>query len=172
MPSTELVSLGHFAGSNQVSQRFVRCVRYPHRRQISAITARQFRSVTPISLYAITRLHRDQTWRNDIALHAECDQLPIQHVPSGPGLVADAKMLDRSKLANQLSNRLVAVGNDTQGTEFPVGFKNSDCDRFRVDIKTHKFYFTHWPAPFACGSVPLARRNPRIRDLSRPFHVD
>ena len=121
MPSTKLVSFGHFASSNQVSQRFVRCVWHPHGGQISrAMTASRLCGVAP-SLNGINRVHRNPT--GHITLHAECTHLPIQHVLSGPGFVASGKMFDRSKSANEPSDRLLAVGKNAEGLEFSSGLK-------------------------------------------------
>jgi hypothetical protein len=67
---------------------------------------------------------------------------------------------------HQLPNRLRTVRDDAEGANFPTGFSNGYRDGVRMDIETDKSYFTHeTDSPFfACGSVLLAQRNPRIRE--------
>src|ERR1700758_1965324 len=63
-------------------------------------------------------------------------------------------------------HRLRTVRSQTQGPHFTTRLGNGYRDGVRVDIETDKSYFTHeTDSPFfACGSVLLAQRNPRIRE--------
>jgi hypothetical protein len=54
---TKLILLGGFPRSHQISQRFVRGVGYPNRRQLTgAITTRQLLGVAAIGLHPVTGL--------------------------------------------------------------------------------------------------------------------
>jgi hypothetical protein len=167
MTSTQLISLSSLTSSHQVAKSFVRGIRNPHLRKVSRpIAARQFDGVAPIGFRSIARFDRYQSRRDHFAAHAQSGELPIQHLPRGSGFVADPQLLDRTGLVHQLPNRLRAVSNYIEGSDFTAGFSNGYCDGVRMDIKTDKSYFTHeTDSPFfVCGSVLLTQRNPRIRE--------
>src|SRR6267154_204161 len=168
MTSTQLVSVGSLTSSHQVAKSFVSSVRNPHRRPVTGpIAARQFHSIAPIGFHSVPRFHGYESRRDHFTAHPQSGQLPIQHIPCGSGLVADSQLLGRAELVHQLPNRLRTVRNDAEGANFPAGFSNGYCDGVRMDIETDKSYFTHeTDSPFfACGSVLLAQRNPRIREM-------
>src|SRR5215467_5068333 len=160
MPSTQLVSLGCLAGAHQVAKSFVSRIGNPYRCQVSGpIAAGQFQGVTPIGFHAFARFDGYEGWSNHFAVHTQRGQLPIQHISCGSGFVASSQLLDRTKLVNQLPNRLRAVGNNPEGANFTAGFCNRDGNRFRMDIQTNEPYFIHWTdSPFACGSALRLRR--------------
>jgi hypothetical protein len=144
MARAELVLLRRFACANEIPQRFVRCVGYPHRRQVARpITARELQRVATVCLDPIAGFDGHQRRRDDLARHPEPRQLPIHHVPRGAGLIAHAQVLDRSELLHQLANRFDSVGDHAQRPYLPSWFRRRDRNRFRVDIETDKSYVAH-----------------------------
>ncbi len=134
--------LGMYGGSGDdehavdlSAKSFVGGVRNPHRRKGSRpIAARQFDGVAPIGFHSIARFHRYESRRDHFAAHAQSGELPIQHIPRGSGFVADPQLLDRTELVHQLPNRLRAVSNYTEGSDFTAGFSNGYCDGVRMDV--------------------------------------
>jgi hypothetical protein len=101
----------------------------------------------------------------DIALRAESGQLPIQPVTCRSCFIVDSQVLRIAELANQSSNALGPVGDDSHGSDFNAGLSDGDGNGIRVDIETDKSYFTHeTDSPFECGSALLRQRNPRKRE--------
>jgi len=78
-------------------------------------------------------------------------QLPIQHVAGWAGFVAGSQLLGRPQLANQSADRLRPVGNDPQGSNFAVRFRDRDGNGFCMDIQTHKSYSVHRTDPLWSG---------------------
>jgi hypothetical protein len=111
------------AGPHQVAQGFRGSVGYPHRRKVTSARRQRanFSASRAIGLDSISGLHRNQGRNYDVAAYAKGSQLPIEDVSGGAGLVAGAQLLHGSKLAHQFSDRLFAVGNRTQRSDFPLG---------------------------------------------------
>src|SRR6059036_708210 len=85
VPGAQLVLLRGLARTDEISQRFVRGVGHPDRRQIAAAKAAgQALRVAAVRLDAVARLHRHQRGRDDVAGHAERGELPVQHVAAWP----------------------------------------------------------------------------------------
>jgi hypothetical protein len=69
---SRLISFASFAGSDQISQGFVRGIRHPYRGQLSrSITPSQLQRIAPVRLHAISCPHRHQGWRYYFALAAQ-----------------------------------------------------------------------------------------------------
>src|SRR6266568_8274896 len=157
MARAELILFSRFPGTHQITQRFVRGIWNPDRRQIaSAVTTRQFLGVAAIGLHPVAGLGGNQRRSHYFARHPKLGELPVQNIARRPRLIADLQMLRRSQLADQLADRLQSVRDDPHRTHFPIWLGDRHCDRLGVDIQTYKAYFRHWrPAPFVCGSAPL-----------------
>ncbi len=139
-----LILPGVLAGSHQVPQGFVIRIRDPHRRKIAGtITARQFRGIAPIRLDAIACFDRHQARSHHFTGHTQRRQLPVQNIARRAGLVANLQLLRRAQFRHQLANRIQAVRDDAERTNFSV--RLSDCyrDGVRVDIQTNKSYLRH-----------------------------
>lgn len=167
MAGTQLVSFRGLPGTQQISESFVGGVRNPHGGQVTrTLAACQLQGVAPISFHTVTGLHGNQRRCDHFAAHAESGELPIPRIPCGSGFVADPQLLDRTELVHQLPNRLGAVSNYTEGSDFTAGLGNGDCDGVHMDIETDSPFF-------ACGSVLLAQRNPRICETGgRSFYFE
>jgi hypothetical protein len=64
---------------------------------------------------------------------------------------------------------------DAEGANLTVWLRDSDRNRFRVDIETDKSYVAHdrLLRMWLCDVVtPITQRNPRAANRSRSFHCD
>jgi hypothetical protein len=78
------------ARSYQVAHGLVPLVGHPDRGQLaSPQQAGQLHGVAPVGLHLVARLARDQGWRDDGALVAKADHLPVQPVARRAGFIAD-----------------------------------------------------------------------------------
>jgi hypothetical protein len=119
----QLIALGCQARAHQIPQRFVRCIRHPYRRQVSApIAARQLLGIAPIGLHPVPSLHRYQCRGHHLALHTQLRQLPVQHVPRRACLVARSQLLRLAKFFDQPSYRLGSIGNRPETANLTTRF--------------------------------------------------
>ena len=79
------------------------------------MTARQLQRIPPVGLDTISRLLRNQRWRNHIALDSQLRQLPVEYEARRAGLIAGAQMIGRTKLADELADRVLSCRLDAQG---------------------------------------------------------
>jgi len=150
----QLVSLGSFTCSYEISQRLVSGIWHPYRCQLSrAIAPGQLQSIAPVRLHAISRPHRYQCWRYYFALGVQRRQLPVQHVARRTGLITESQFFNRTQFLYQFTNGLTSIRYHSNRSNLSVLFRNGDRNRLCMDIQTNKFYSSHGPAPFACGSA-------------------
>jgi hypothetical protein len=102
------------------------------------VTARQLQRIPPIGLDAISRLLRNQRWRNHIALDSQLRQLPVEYEARRAGFIAGPQMFGRSKLADELADRIFTVGDRSQAANLAVRFGYCNSYRFGMDIQTQK----------------------------------
>src|ERR1700751_216798 len=78
------------------------------------MTARQLQRVPPVRLHPISRLLRYQRRCYHCAVDTQLGQLPVQYESCWPRFVAGAQLLRRTKLPDELADRIFAVGNRPQ----------------------------------------------------------
>ena len=100
------------------------------------MTARQLLGITPIRLHPIAGLYWHQCWRYHVALNAQLCQLPVDDIPSRPGLVTDSQLLRRTQLLDQLAYRFQAVRNRSQASYLTIRLRNRNGDCLGMDIQT------------------------------------
>lgn len=146
MTRTELVLLRRLPRADQISQRFVRGIRHPHRGQVARpVGARQFLGIASIGLDPIAGLRRYQRRCHDVTVHTEADQLPVQHVAGRASFVAHAQLIRRAQLPDQAADGLWSIRHRAERADLTGGFGDGDHEGFRVDIKTDKSYVSHGP---------------------------
>jgi hypothetical protein len=80
----------HRPGAHQIADRLVRLVRYPNRRQFRRPQQPgQRKRIAPVGFHTLARPARDQRWRNHRAGMSHREDLPIQTISRGPGLVTE-----------------------------------------------------------------------------------
>jgi hypothetical protein len=135
MPRSCLILLGCFAGSHQVAQRFGTLIRNPYRRQISgSIAACQLLSIPPIGLNSIPGLDRHKRRCHNLALDAQLRQLPVHNVARRSGFITGSQLGCRTKLLDQLADRLSGVGNRSQAPHLALRLRDRYGDRLGMDI--------------------------------------
>ena len=163
----QLVFLGRFPGSHQIAQGLVGCIGHPDRGEFTRTVAasqllRIARSVFTRSPALVgIRLGAITSQRN-----SELCELPIQHIPGRPGLIAGPEMLDRSELVNQFANRFQGGSGWLRGNELLHLFLPPRRQSYRHGHQDLQIVsWTLRPTPFVCGSAPLvfiySQRNPR-----------
>src|ERR1035438_2449504 len=130
------------------------------------MAAPQLQSIPPICLHPVPGLGRNQSRRHDRTLDPQLRQLPIQHIPRWTRLVAGTQMLRRTKLLDQLADRLFAVGDRSQAANLAIRLGYGNSNRLGMDIQSQKSYlFLHDRFLSACGSelcfLPESQTNPR-----------
>ena len=98
------------------------------------MTARQLQRVASVGLDAVPWLLRDQARRHHSALDTQLGQLPVQNESCRTRLIASAQLLGRTKLLDELANRIFAVGDRAQAAYLAVWLGDCDSYRFGVDI--------------------------------------
>src|SRR5580698_11074900 len=83
------------------------------------MTARQLQRVPPVRLHPISRLLRYQRRCYHRAVDTQPGQLPVQYESCWPRFVAGAQLLRRTKLPDELADRIFAVGNRPQAAYSP-----------------------------------------------------
>jgi hypothetical protein len=117
MPCPQLILLGSFARTHQISKRLGAFVRNPHCRQITgSVTARQFLGIAAIGLHAVASFYRDQCRRYHLALDSQLRQLPVDYITSRAGLITSPQLLYWTKLLYQLTYRFGAVENRSKAS--------------------------------------------------------
>lgn len=136
VPGSHLVLLGSFAGADQIAQRFMVSVGDPDRAEITtSVGTRQLLGVAAVRLDSITGHLGDERWCDHIAVNAEASQLPVQDVSGREaGFVADPKASRVPELADELADRIRAVGNHPQRASGVSPLHNRDRDGLRVYI--------------------------------------
>ena len=144
MPRLQLIFLGRFARPHQIAQGLMGRIRHPHRRQFAGtVAARQLLRIAAVGLHPISGLGRNQAGRDHLTGNPQLRELPIQHVPGRPGLIAGPQLLHRSELANQFANRFQAVRDHSERTDLSARFGHRHGDRLGMDIQTYKAYLRH-----------------------------
>jgi hypothetical protein len=72
------------------------------------------------------------------AVDTQLGQLPVQYESCWPRFVAGAQLLRRTKLPDELADRIFAVGNRPQAAYLPIRFRYGNCDRLSMDIHAQK----------------------------------
>jgi hypothetical protein len=139
VPSPDLVLLGGFAGSHEIAQRLMVGVGDPDGAEIAAsVGACQLLGVAAVGLDAVARHLGHEGRRDDLAVNAEAGKLPVQHVPSGPCLVADPKAARVTELADELADGFRAIGDRPQGPDRVSPFDDRHRDGLCVYIHADK----------------------------------
>ncbi len=151
----ELVLLGRLAGPHEIPQRFVGRVRDPDWGEVAGpVAVGELGGVASVGLHPIPRLGRDEGGGDDVTVHPEFGQLPVEHVAAGARLITHPELLARAELPDQLGDGLGDVGDDPQGADFTARFRHGDGNGLGVDIQAQIAQVRrHWPAPFACSSA-------------------
>jgi hypothetical protein len=102
------------------------------------MTACQLQRIPPIGLHAVPRLLRYQRRRYHCALDTQLSQLPVQYEPCRTRLVAGAQLFGRTKLLDELADRIFTVGDRAQGAYFAIRLGYRYGYRLGVDIQTQK----------------------------------
>ena len=102
------------------------------------MTACKLQRIPPVCLDTISRLLRNQRWCNHIALDSQLRQLPIDYEARRAGFIAGPQLLGRTKLLDELADRIFAVGNRAQATNLATRFGYCYSYRFGMDIQTPK----------------------------------
>src|SRR4051812_30282361 len=103
----------------------------PDGAEISAtIRSRELLCIAPVRLDAVAWHLGHERRCDDVALHAEPSELPVQHVSRGPGFVADAKAAGVSQLAEELAHGLGSVGDRPNRSDGASAFRYRDRDGF------------------------------------------
>ena len=103
----QLILLGRLPRPHQITQSLVCRVGHPDGRQLtSAMASRQLFCITAVGFDPVPGFGRNQGRRDHLASHAHLRELPVEHVPRRPGLIAGSQMLHRSQFVDQFSNRL------------------------------------------------------------------
>jgi hypothetical protein len=112
-----------------------------------------------------------------LARDPELRELPVDHVPRRPCLVAGPQLHPVPKLLDDFPQAVEAVRDDTNAPDNPVRLRYGDRDRLRVDIKAnpasripHDRLLSHVALRYA--SSRMAWRNLRLANPSRSFHSD
>ena len=149
MAGTELVLFGRLTGPDEIAQRFMRRIRYPHRREIAGtVAARKLGGVASVRLHAIAGLGGHEGGRDDVTRNTQAYELPVKHVSAGARLVTHAEPVSLAKLANQLCHRIGPIGNDAKDPDLTVGLRDRGGDGLGVDIQTQVPQVVgHRPAP-------------------------
>ena len=132
MTCLQLIFLCRFARPDQIPERFVRCVWYPHRRQFpGAIATRQFLGIPPIGFdpspaFVGTRLGAI-TWHSTPKLR----ELPVKNVTGRAGLVTDLQILLPDPTLDQLANRLQPIRNGPVRANLPILLRQLPLRWFR-----------------------------------------
>src|SRR6516164_7679757 len=115
MPCTQLILLGRLSLSDKVAQGFGIFIGNPNCSQISGtVAACQLYRVSPVGLYTISRLLRNQARRHHHTVDSQLRQLPIKYEACRPSFVASAQLLRWTKLLDELANRIFTVGDRAQ----------------------------------------------------------
>jgi hypothetical protein len=131
-----LVLFRRRARAHQISQRLVRGIGHPHRRECAALVALgQLLRVAPVRLDLLARLSRNQRRRDDVAVDAHLRELPVQRVARRPGFVTDLQSLRAADLVDELPHRLRPIRELPQAPRFPVPLAHRGRDRLPVDIQ-------------------------------------
>ncbi len=139
MLRSQLILLGRLSRPDKIAQCFRAFIRHPHRGQITgAVTARQLQSIPPVGLDPVPGLLRNQRRRHHIALDSQLRQLPVQYEARRAGFIAGSQMLGRTKLADELADRIFAVGDRAQAANLAIRFGYCNSYRFGMDIQTQK----------------------------------
>ena len=132
-----LILLGCFAGTHQIAQCFGTLVWNPHRRQIPGSMATcKLLCMPPIRLYPITCLQRHKRGCDDLGCDAQLRKLPVHDVARRSGFVTCSQLVCRTKLLNQPTDRLSAVGNRSHASRFTFRLRDRYGDRLGIDIQT------------------------------------
>src|ERR1700722_11615632 len=102
------------------------------------MTARKLQRIPPVGLDLVPGLLRNQRRRHHIALDAQLRQLPIEYEAGRAGFIAGPQLLRRSKLADELADRIFAVGNRSQAAYLAIRFGYGYSYRFGMDIHAEK----------------------------------
>jgi hypothetical protein len=102
------------------------------------MAACQLQSVQTVRLDPLAWLLRNKSWRNNRALNSQLSQLPVEYEARRAGFVTGPQLVDRSKLPDQLPDRLFAVRDRTQAAYFTIRLGYGYGYRFGMDIQTQK----------------------------------
>ena len=89
MACPKLVLLRSLSRPDEVAERFVFGIWHPHRRQGAGAGApSELERIPTVGLHAIPGLHEHERRGDDVAVHPEAEQLPVQPGAGWAGLVA------------------------------------------------------------------------------------
>jgi hypothetical protein len=97
------------------------------------VTARKLQRIPPVGLDLVPGLLRNQRRRYHIALYSQLGQLPVKYEARRAGFIAGPQLLRRTKLADELANRIFAVGDRSQTTNLTIRFSYCNGDRFGME---------------------------------------
>jgi hypothetical protein len=172
----QLVPLGSFACSYQISQGLVSGIGHPYRGQLSrSITTGQLQRIPPVRLHAIACPYRYQGWCYYLALSTQRRQLPVLHVARWTGLITAVQFFNRTEFLYQFTNARVAIRDHSNRSHLSVLLCNGDRNRLCVDIQTNNpiLFIDRLVSHVALRFAPTdSQRNPRAANRSRSFHGD
>ncbi len=129
MAGSELIGLRGLTRAQQISQSFMRRVGDPYGREIAGtMTAREPLGVAAIGLDAVAGLDRHEGRGDDVTGYPQFGQLPVEHVPTGPGFVAGAQMLPAAELADQFGDGRGLIGNHAEAPDLTARLGDGDSD--------------------------------------------
>lgn len=144
MPRPQLILFRCFPRAHEIPQRLLGGIGHVHRRELAgAITTRELERIAAIRLHAIARFRRDQRRRDHLAGDAKLRQLPVEHVPAGPGFIADPQLGRRAERAQPLGDRLRTIGNDPEAPRLARRVRDRHRDRLGVDVESHMAHIVH-----------------------------
>jgi hypothetical protein len=136
---------------DQIAHRLMSLVGHPDRRQLARpMEFGQRDGIAAVGLHPIACLHRDERGGEDHAVVTQLDELPVDAVAAGAGLIAEMR---RSPLAAQLlgqfADAIGAVGDRAPVAHFTASFPTRDRDRDRrlVDIQPDEHGILHPVSP-------------------------
>ena len=147
MACPKLVLLRSLSRPDEVAERFVFGIWHPHRRQGAGAGApSELERIPTVGLHAIPGLHEHERRGDDVAVHPEAEQVPVQPGAGWAGLVAGTQLVGGSELANQSADGVGSIGDPAEAADLASGLGNRDRDGRGVDIKADELYVTHGPA--------------------------
>lgn len=181
VPGAQLVLFGGFASPNQIAQRLVLGVGDPDRAEVAAaVGASEFLGISAVGLDAVPGHLGYERGSDDVAVHAEPGELPVQDVAGGTCLVADPKARGVAELFDELADRLRTVGDRAQRAHVaPFGDRDRDglgvyvhanksCYRCHHRLLSSEGVFVAVPARACLRDAAVPRVIPQARRLALP----
>ena len=170
MARAALILLGCLPGADQIAQRLGGRIGDPDGGEVAgAVAAGEPDGVLAVGLHSIARLRGHEAGRDDVAVHAQGGELPVERVAGGTGFVADAERVERAEFAEQLPDGFGAMPNLAQLAHPAIRFRDRDRNRFGMDIEAHVPHHglrhsDRLRRVVALASRPIRLANPRYHD--------